>query len=528
MPCGKRGLHKSARVALKSNALMAPRQFMAEQVRKTLRDPARAIYIPFNLSRLLLGRALYLGRGIIPSRAVYRRVRHLMRLFTLEERINRAFDTADQLLQQERPREAWVFYDRCLRESRDPRHYFVAAVCLLQGLGRFRHALSLLAQANELRLREAEKLGVAPDDYRVLDAFWSGHIGHTATLDYVIKLGILEGKARDDIILYVPPGSPVANPFLLRQLAQHAKYIDSPVALPFREEALRALQYDYMGPLAEGGMTLFFWALAGKTYRRWHADRRGPLLTLPRETEERGWQALETKGVPHGAWFVGLHVREAGSKWHHNSLHQVLNADIATYLPAIAEITQRGGWVIRMGDKSMIPLPPMPNVVDYCHSALHSDWMDVFVAAKCRFFLGTSSGPAYVPPLYGTPSVLTNWWPPAQRPWHPTDIFVPKMLRRLADGRFLTLRETLAEPFSFCHSLKYLEKEMKVSVEDNDESMIRESVVEMIERLEANTTHDADDCKLRQEADRIYDEAGAFGMGRLARVLLQRYASFVS
>ena len=151
-----------------------------------------------------------------------------------------------------------------------------------------------------------------------------------------------------------------------------------------------------------------------------------------------------------------------------------------------------GGWVIRMGDPSMVALPSMPNVLDYCHSDLRSDWMDVFIAAHCRFMIGTSSGPAYVPPLYGVPSVLTNWWPPAQRPWHPSDIFIPKMMRRMVDGRLLTLSETLREPFSYCHSLNYLGQVENIRVEDNDPEVIRAAVLEMFDRLEGGAAQASD------------------------------------
>ena len=203
---------------------------------------------------------------------------------------------------------------------------------------------------------------------------------------------------------------------------------------------------------------------------------KDPLLTLPPEIEARGWAALHDAGIPDGAWFVALHVREGKWDGRKPGLQGILNADIATYSEAIDEITRRGGWVIRMGDPSMKPLPSLPNVIDYCHSDLRADWMDIFIAARCRFMIGTSSGPAYIPPLYGVPSVLTNWWPPAQRPWHASDIFIPKMLRRLADGQYLTLGETLSEPFSYCHSLRYLADHEGIRVEDNDPEIIRSAV----------------------------------------------------
>ncbi len=60
----------------------------------------------------------------------------------------------------------------------------------------FRDAMSLFAQANELDQAEAERLGVGKLPYRVLDNVWARHIGHTATIDYVLKLGILEGRDR--------------------------------------------------------------------------------------------------------------------------------------------------------------------------------------------------------------------------------------------------------------------------------------------------------------------------------------------
>jgi hypothetical protein len=40
------------------------------------------------------------------------------------------------------------------------------------------------------------------------------------------------------------------------------------------------------------------------------------------------------------------------------------------------EITQRGGWVIRLGDEAMLPLPDMNRVIDYPFSGLKLDEMN--------------------------------------------------------------------------------------------------------------------------------------------------------
>jgi putative glycosyltransferase (TIGR04372 family) len=205
------------------------------------------------------------------------------------------------------------------------------------------------------------------------------------------------------------------------------------------------------------------------------------------------------------------------------------------YLPAIREITRRGGWVIRMGDPAMPALAPLPNVIDYCHSAIRSDWMDVFLAASCRFFVGTSSGVCYAAQNYGVPNVLTNWWPPAQRPWHPGDLFIPKRHRRAADNTLLSLAESLREPFGYCNSLDYLQTVHGVAVEDNDSEDIRAAVVEMMDCIEGRGDYDQDDIARRDQADGIYrsiamelyGSSGAFGASALARDFLRRNPSFL-
>ena len=173
-------------------------------------------------------------------------------------------------------------------------------------------------------------------------------------------------------------------------------------------------------------------------------------------------------------------------------LQAIRNADTASYLPAIDEITRRGGFVIRMGDADTPPLPPLAKVIDYGRSDMRSDWMDIFLLARSRFVLGSASGPIFVPPLYGVPCVLTNWWPPGMRPWHASDIYIPKLPKRAADGTYLTLSETLREPVSYCHSLRHLAKREGVTVEDNKPDIIREAVAEMLSRLDGNTGDDAD------------------------------------
>jgi putative glycosyltransferase (TIGR04372 family) len=184
--------------------------------------------------------------------------------------------------------------------------------------------------------------------------------------------------------------------------------------------------------------------------------------------------------------------------------------------------------VIRIGDADSLPLPPLANFFDYCRSEMCADWMDIFLLASCRFMLGTNSGPCFVPPLYGVPVVLTNWLPPGMRPWHASDIFVPKLLKRKANGDYLTLSQTLHEPLSHCHSQRYLAEYAGLTVQDSDAELIRGAVTEMLARLDGNPGRVDDVADLRARADRIYQEHGNFGMAALASDFLRRHGDLIA
>ena len=489
-------------------------KYLSIQFKKTIAQPSRLILIPLII---LNNRAPWMAQLLF-------RIMLLLGPKAARDAIKADFlyVKADALFKKNKNKEAWNVFRKCLEISENPYHFFVAGACLLKGLGRFKDFIICQSRANELRSERASVLGVANVSYRVLDNFWTGHFGHIADMDYVIKLGILEGRKPEDTILYLPPVSQVANSFLLEQWRPLIRIVQRPEDLPIPEDAVDALQFQYLAPRHEG-KTVHYWELAARTYRRWYADGRRPLLTIAPEIEDRGWQALESVGVPHNAWFVALHVREAGSNPYFQDGLNALNADIQKYMPAIAEITRRGGWVIRLGDPSMAELPAMPGVFDYCHSKLRVNWMDVFIAAKCQFLLGTSSGPAYVPPAYGVPVVLTNWWPPSQRPWHPNDIFIPKLYRKSLNSHYLNIKEMLTEPFAYCTSVADLTSDHDVLIEDNDPEDIRLAVVEMFERLDGTISYTELDLKLRKQAEQLYEDGASYGMALLARDFLRRH-----
>ena len=534
-----------------------PLHFVVVQTKKTIRRPSRIIVIPYNLCKSRLPRIfgaisriarifLFLNNQTVKTireprrigpvtRELYRRVRskiadRFSEDYQQRTAANEHFNVAWKLLEQNEPVKAWESFLRCVEISNDWFHFMAAGICAYVGLGRMRDAISMFQRANELREARAAALGLPFGEYRILDGFWVGPIGQAAMIDIIVKLDILEKRDPQKSFLYLPQGLVGSNRFFVQQWQSHLRLVLRPNQLPFSDSAAEAGRVDFYLPGVVKGANLIHWNLAAKVYRQWESEGRGPVIRLSPDIKERGRSVLSRAGVPRDAWFVGLHVREEGYQKHHRNLHNVLNATIDDYMPAIEEVTRRGGWIVRMGDRTMKPLPPIRNVIDYCQSDIKSDWMDIFLASQCRFFIGTSSGLGYVPQAYGVPCVLTNWWPPAQRPWHAQDIFLPKLYRKKIGGAYLTLAEALAEPLGYCNSLDYLEETKGVVIQNNSPEDIHAAVVEMFDRVDGVAAYDAEDLALRAKAEKVYSDIAkdlygsdaAFGAASMARDFLKK------
>ena len=167
--------------------------------------------------------------------------------------------------------------------------------------------------------------------------------------------------------------------------------------------------------------------------------------TPPRLTEDRYRCAEQNRvrmGIPLTDWFVCLHVSE----------YRPLiprNASIHNYIEAIKAITAVGGWVVRLGDAMMTPLPPMECVIDYAHTRHKSELMDLYLISQCRFFIGLFSGPPLVATLFQKPLVIVNMtqWS-VDFPLKMGDISLIKHIFSRSRNRFLSIKEILEGPFT--------------------------------------------------------------------------------
>lgn len=291
------------------------------------------------------------------------------------------------------------------------------------------------------------------------------------------------------VTLLLAPRERVVNPCLLDYWRQYVTVIDDPRLIERLEPLKQRIPFNPVYMRMPDGRAMSKNRVYHAVQEEWQRQRRGPLLDLKRRHVERGRESLGRLGVPADAWFACVHVRESGYlREDPTSPEAARNADIRAFLPAIEAITRRGGWVLRLGDPTMTPLPPMANVVDYALSAERSDWMDVFLAASCRFILATTSGMMVVGMNFGTPIAATNFFPPGDRMISASDLFIPKLIRERQSGRYLTFDESMRMPLALTYDSRRF-ADLGLEAVDSEAEDILSLTEEMMDKVEGRVSY---------------------------------------
>jgi putative glycosyltransferase (TIGR04372 family) len=394
--------------------------------------------------------------------------------------------------------------------------------------GRLEAASEIYATASRLVADHAQHATAAAGlaDARILapSHVLCAHIGEIAhKLDLFVKARTL-GLIKDFEAIVLAPEKDVANMPLLDCYRAHLTVFTDPEAIEACTKRLHGCRHyvDYLK--VPSGLTLHRELAYGVVQRMWSDRGLKAPIAIPEAVQERGWATLRGLGVPDGAWFAALHVREPGFfyedvPWNHNR-HR--NGRVEDYRLAIEAITARGGWVLRMGDPSMKPLPPMPQVVDYALSEVRSKEMDVFGLSQCRFFVGTASGPMNVARAFCVPVLATNYFPAGTWPFSAGDLFIHKLHRAKDGGRWLSLEEALRPPLLACWNPIVYEKH-GIEVVDNSPEDIRDATEEMLDLLDGIDTPSQADVMARKRYRFLGDPYGLGFLLPVARSFLAHH-----
>lgn len=320
-------------------------------------------------------------------------------------------------------------------------------------------------------------------------------IGHLAAeMDCFLKERALGRLPKRHWFVLAPPRR-TANRHLIEYWRSHVTIVESPLLC----SVLGVMSWWWLMKLGVSHYVLDLNRSAAYYAVNAEWGDRKPVLELSQADGARGWQMLESMGIPSGSWFVCLHAREGGYSPADEFTHAHRNSDVLKLIPAIELITSLGGWCIRMGDPSAKPLPPMDRVVDYAHHPARCDWMDIFLCASCRFFVGNSSGLYIVGTVFGIPCALANLIPVPTLGYFARDISIPKLLRHRGEGEghYLPFKEIFSSPLAD-YRLAKLYRDAGIEAEENSAEDICDLVAEMLDRLQGKFVETDEDRELQQ------------------------------
>jgi putative glycosyltransferase (TIGR04372 family) len=378
-----------------------------------------------------------------------------------------------------------------------------------------------------LLLKEQTRLGASQSGPRIIssETFVSNSNTH-AYLDAYIKSRILEESNAEELYVCLTDSERKK----VKNEAMFGCWLDL-IKLISVKEARSLFGSDYSAYVDDITWTIY---LNGKmTYiehakpivqKKWEEKRMSPLLTLSPDLIENGRDELEKLGLPRSSWFVTLHVRDSGAKtgsWeNHDPFDGHRNADIDSYLPAIDAITSAGGFVLRVGDPSMKPLPVINKVIDYAHSTSRSSSLDVFLFTQCKFFIGTASGPILMPIIFGVPTIATNFAPIYARLHASNTITINKKYFLNTKRQYLSLEEALSGEVSDEFDNTKFQK-VGIDLIDNSPQEILGAVLEMCAVLEGSIAYSSLEEELNYAANSLYDIYSGYGnLGRIGKTYL--------
>lgn len=267
-------------------------------------------------------------------------------------------------------------------------------------------------------------------------------------------------------------------------------------------------------------------------------DRTPPHLSFTQEEEERGRKELERLGVPPETSFVCFHARDSiylqeahsyRSDW---SYHDYRNSNIQNYVPAAEELARRGYYAVRLGAIVEEPLrTTSPRIIDYATKG-RNEFMDIYLAAKCRFMLVSNTGPCALGWLFRRPIAFVNLVPLESRIDRSGDLFIPKKYWFIKEQRFMTFKEIIASRADgFYHSPDFAKNGIEVI--ENTAEEITALAIEMDERLNGAWKTTEGDEELQRQFWAIIESSGKLqgicrGAMRIGTDFLRRNESLLS
>ena len=234
--------------------------------------------------------------------------------------------------------------------------------------------------------------------------------------------------------------------------------------------------------------------------------RTGPHTRFTEDEDKRGRRFLMEIGLHQGERFVCLLVRDSAYKsrvqnyikqdW---SYHNYRDSAVDTYEEAALALAEKGYWVFRMGKAVQTTFKAEdPRILDYSNTTYRSDFLDIWLMARCHFCLTTGTGLDDICIAFRRPIVEVNNLPIGfNRCNQAFTVYLPKKLKWKSNGKFMGLKDQIRTgAIHFFDTQQY--NDLEVIVVNNTSEEIVNAVLEMEGRVNSTWQETAEDVELQK------------------------------
>jgi putative glycosyltransferase (TIGR04372 family) len=284
----------------------------------------------------------------------------------------------------------------------------------------------------------------------------------------------------------------------------------------------------------------------GKIYTiKWRVDQNRdvnnvlelfpPHLSFTESEEKLGKIKLESMGIQSDALFICFIGRDpkylqmiySESDF---SYHDYRNTDVKNYLLATEEMANRGYYAIRMGSAVAESLASNnPGIIDYATNGQRSEFMDIYLGAKCHFFISVGTGIDEIPEIFRRPTLYVNVVPLENvKSWNRNHIFITKKYWLDKEQRFMTFREIIESGAGrFYETHQFID--MGITLIENTPEEILEVTIEMEERLKGTWVTTDEDEDLQRRFWSLYKPSELHGKiySRIGAAFIRKYRTLL-
>ena len=150
-----------------------------------------------------------------------------------------------------------------------------------------------------------------------------------------------------------------------------------------------------------------------------------------------------------------------------------------------------------------------PKIIDYANSNLRSDFMDIYLGARCSFCISTGYGFDEIPYFFGRPVAMLSVPFGFLRTFSRKTLILTKQHILKKEKRRLNLSEIFSHGAAYAIKTKAF-KEKGIELVDFTPNEIKDFVIEMAENLEFNNDLNSED----QELQKIFRDLYASNIKR--------------